>query len=65
MEFYAHCVLSVKTDNVALEVRNFAARLMQEIDGNTWGLGEFAEHEPDCRLSLECSIPMKRALKAG
>ncbi|GJB12989.1 hypothetical protein KAM448_28970 [Aeromonas caviae] len=43
VEFYAHCVLSVKTDNVALEVRNFAARLMQEIDGNTWGLGEFAE----------------------
>lgn len=43
VEFYAHCVLSVKTENVALQVRNFAASLLQTIDGNTWGLGDFAE----------------------
>lgn len=46
VEFAAHCCLSVKTEAVELEVRNFAARLLQVISGNTWGLGEMAER-PD------------------
>lgn len=36
----AHCVLSAATTNVQREVRNFAAQVMQLVDGNRWGLGE-------------------------
>ncbi|EQB8931487.1 hypothetical protein ACYVMD_004562 [Vibrio parahaemolyticus] len=38
VEFAAHCYLSAKTDNVQLEVRNMAARLLQIVNRNRWGL---------------------------
>lgn len=38
VEFAAHCYLSAKTDNVQLEVRNMAARLLQVINRNRFGL---------------------------
>lgn len=40
VEFAAHCILSVKTSRVELEVRNFAAMVIQIVDGNRWGLGD-------------------------
>ncbi len=45
--FVAHCCLSVKTERVELEVRNFAAKLMQVIDRNRWGLGDAVEQPVD------------------
>lgn len=41
--FTAHCMLSTKTESVQLEVRNFAVQIMRLVDGNRWGLGEFAD----------------------
>lgn len=43
VEFAAHCVLSVNTENVALEIRNFAALVLQIVDGNRWGLVDLIE----------------------
>ncbi|MCF1457749.1 MAG: hypothetical protein LPH21_09355 [Shewanella sp.] len=43
VEFIAHCMLSVKTPNVELEIRNFAGKLMQHVAQNRWGLGESVE----------------------
>lgn len=42
----AHCVLSAQTENVQLEVRNFAAQLVRLIDGARWGL-DFVERAAD------------------
>jgi hypothetical protein len=39
----AHCVLSVATDNVQREVRNFATQVLCLFDGNRFGLGEAVE----------------------
>lgn len=38
VEFAAHCILSLKTDRIQLEVRNLAARTLQIIHKNRWGL---------------------------
>ena len=38
VEFVAHCILSDKTSQVQLQVRNLSARLLQVINKNTWGL---------------------------
>lgn len=38
VEFAAHCILSMKTHNVELEVKNVAARVLQVVDKNRWGL---------------------------
>lgn len=38
IEFAAHCILSMKTDKVQLEIRNLATRAMQVINENRWGL---------------------------
>ncbi|PMN73158.1 hypothetical protein [Enterovibrio norvegicus] len=38
VEFCAHCILSLKTANVQMEVRNVAARVLQVVDLNRWGL---------------------------
>lgn len=43
VEFLAHCCLSIRTDRVELEIRNFAAKLMRVIEGNRWGLAEAVE----------------------
>lgn len=43
VEFAAHCCLSVKTERVELEIRNFAAKMMQVIEGNKWGLADAVE----------------------
>ena len=42
----AHCVLSAQTENVQLEVRNFAAHLLRLIDGARWGL-DYVERAGD------------------
>ena len=42
-EFAAHCCLSVKTDNVDIEIRNFAAKTLQVVNGNRWGLPKAVE----------------------
>jgi hypothetical protein len=39
----AHCVLSVTTDNVQREVRNFATQVLCLFDGNRFGLGKAVE----------------------
>lgn len=38
IEFAAHCILSMKTEKVQLEIRNLATRAMQVINENRWGL---------------------------
>ncbi|MBE3958879.1 hypothetical protein HJ141_22370 [Vibrio parahaemolyticus] len=38
VEFAAHCILSMKTQKVQVEVRNVAARALQVVDKNRWGL---------------------------
>ena len=43
VEFAAHCCLSVQTDNVELEVRNFAVKMLQVVHKNIWGLDGVAE----------------------
>lgn len=43
VEFAAHCILSVTTSRVELAIRNFAALVIQFVDGNRWGLGEEVE----------------------
>ncbi len=43
VEFAAHCCLSVKTERVELEIRNFAAKLLQVVNGNKWGLADAVE----------------------
>ncbi len=43
VEFAAHCCLSVKTKRVELEIRNFAAKLLQVVNGNKWGLADSVE----------------------
>ncbi|MDE1464791.1 hypothetical protein [Spartinivicinus poritis] len=43
VEFAAHCILSVATQQVELEVRNFAVKVMQVINKNRWGLGALAQ----------------------
>jgi hypothetical protein len=42
IEFAAHCILSMKTEKVQLEIRNFAARVLQIVNENRWGL-EYAK----------------------
>ena len=42
----AHCALSAQTENVQLEVRNFAAQLVRLIDGARWGL-DYVERAGD------------------
>lgn len=46
IEFAAHCILSMKTKKVQLEIRNLAARVLQVINENRWGL-EYAKHPTD------------------
>ncbi len=46
IEFAAHCVLSMKTEKVQLEIRNLAARVLQIVNENRWGL-EYAIHPVD------------------
>lgn len=46
-EFAAHCCLSVKTDRVEIEIRNFAAKLLQVVNGNKWGLADAVERPTD------------------
>lgn len=48
IEFAAHCILSMKTEKVQLEIRNLATRLMQVVNENRWGI----EHS---RLPTELS----------
>ena len=43
LELAAHCILSVTTQRVEIEVCNFAALAVQFIDKNRWGLGEEVE----------------------
>lgn len=45
-EFAAHCCLSVKTDQVDIEIRNFAAKMLQVVNGSRWGLNDAVER-PD------------------
>ena len=47
VEFAAHCCLSVKTERVELEIRNFAAKLLQVVNGNKWGLADAVDHNDD------------------
>lgn len=39
-----HCLLSVQTERVQLEVRNFAAVVMMKVDKNRFGLGRAVEN---------------------
>jgi hypothetical protein len=43
IEFAAHCYLSVRTPNAELEIRNFAAKVCQLLDGQRWGMGDALE----------------------
>lgn len=38
IEFAAHCILSMKTEKIQLELSNFAVRMLQIINDNRWGL---------------------------
>lgn len=38
VEFVAHCILSMQTENVAVEVSNFAAAFVLLLDRQKWGL---------------------------
>lgn len=42
-EFAAHCLLSVKTERVDVEIRNFAAKMLQVVNGSKWGLADSVE----------------------
>ncbi len=46
-EFILHCILSVKTDNVQLEIRNYAAAVAKVIYRNKWGLSDCVEPPED------------------
>lgn len=43
LHWSAHCVLSVATDKVQREVRNFATQVLCLVDGNRFGLGDAVE----------------------
>ncbi|KEQ11286.1 hypothetical protein GZ77_26090 [Endozoicomonas montiporae] len=49
IQFAFHCMLSAEVENVQLEVRNFAARILQLVDGNRWELGRAAERPEDLK----------------
>lgn len=41
--FTAHCMLSAKTEDVQIQVRNFAAQILRLVDGNHWELADMVE----------------------
>ena len=46
-EFILHCILSVKTANVQLEIRNYVAAVAKEVWRNKWGLSGCVELPED------------------
>ena len=46
-EFILHCVLSVKTPNVQIEIRNYAAAVAKVVFRNRWGLSHSVENPSD------------------
>lgn len=51
VEFVAHCILSFKTENVSVEVANFAAAFLLLLHQQKWGLS-FVEYPQDQSASL-------------
>lgn len=49
-EMVYHCILSTKTENVELQIRNFAAAIAQTIKNNKFGLGGSVTNPEDIRL---------------
>lgn len=47
VDFCCHCCLSIKTEQVEIEIRNFAAKVLQVVNGNRWGLHEAVERPSD------------------